>query len=296
MKFKVWLVGIIITISICIRVYYRFFNPNVVLTFFDVGQGDAALIQLPFGETILIDAGGGYGQWDVGRRLLSKELRYKSISTIDIAVLTHPDQDHAMGFRGILEQFSVGELWLNPNFLKLPQPELVGQLKQWIKPTSTKLVPINLPFKTEIGRSTWTALMAKGLKSTNNRSLVFELEVYGCRILLTGDIEKTAEAQLLSLLHPVDILKVAHHGSKGASHSSFVRRVSPILSIISAGRNNHYGHPHFQTFNRLNKFGHVLRTDYHGYVELTLTPSGRVNCQSAEGACLGFTCREAVSY
>src|SRR5437660_1437808 len=95
------------------RFHDRFVDSTLRVTFFDVGQGDAILAELPRGKTLLVDAGGGFGDYDMGKAELLLELARRGILSLDAVLLTHPDQDHGYGFLGVLQNFAVGALWLN---------------------------------------------------------------------------------------------------------------------------------------------------------------------------------------
>jgi competence protein ComEC len=129
---------------------------------------------------------------------------------------------------------------------------------------------------------TWLSPAESGIPGeadANNHSVVLLLAAYGKRVLFTGDIEQSAEEQLLQREAPylpaVDVLKVAHHGSKTSTTASFLERTRPRVAVISAGRNNRYGHPSADVLSRLEQAGTaVLRTDRDGAITLTLRPDG----------------------
>jgi competence protein ComEC len=136
-----------------------------------------------------------------------------------------------------------------------------------------------------VGRWQLTVLHPERAESrgTNERSLVLRAEVLGRSVLLTGDMESWAESRLLDCcerqLH-VDILKVAHHGSKTSSTESFLDAVSPHLALISAGVKNLYHHPSPIVLDRLREHGaRVLRTDRNGMVLLRFQADGRTHLE-----------------
>ena len=129
-------------------------------------------------------------------------------------------------------------------------------------------------------------------KKNNNLGLWMELNVYGCRFLLTGDMEKEAE-RLVSkkITPPFHVLKVAHHGSLTSSEREFLIRVLPAFSVISVGAENSYGHPKFQILERLRYFrSQILRTDFHGFISFKVSPSGKLTCTHSLGFCGEIQC------
>lgn len=271
-----------------IRLVTRFHGNHLTVYFFDVGQGDSALLQFPGGSTMLVDAGGGFGDWDCGSRVLLPELTQLGILSLDVALLTHPDQDHIYGFFGLLESLNIGTFWFHQAFEAHPR---VSHLRKrlcergvgsvaWKEPVQkfwhgTRLTLVPPPFEAH--------------KTSNNRSLVLYLDYGNCRLLFTGDIESETEAKIP--LWPSDVLKVAHHGSRGASSDDFLYHVKPQLALISSGAQNRYGHPHTEALDRLRSAqAQIFRTDFHGYLKLVVTAEGKIRCESFHGECGEWTC------
>ena len=206
-------VGFILVGFVAIRCWDRSHNQSLNLLFLDVGQGDSILLELPSGKRILVDGGGGFGKSDIGKRLVVPELARRSILSLDALWLTHPDADHAGGFKGVLEEMKVGELWVQESFMREPV-RLLKEIIQLARQNGTQLRLFNKDI-TELISGVEIRLHWLGDQGPeNNRSLVGEISFAGCKILLTGDIEAPAEEKLLNGLPPLDILKVAHHGSK----------------------------------------------------------------------------------
>ncbi len=276
------------------RLHSRFLDRTLRVTFFDVGQGDSILVQLPGGGTLLVDAGGGMGPWDMGKRELVPELARMGILSLDAILLTHPDQDHGYGFLGVLQGLAVGELWLNEGFI----------LEKKKKPLLSALIALARVAGARVRgfagteRRDWngvhvTLVPLSPDRSTNNRALVAALEYGGCRVLLTGDIEEAAERAWKELPGSgPTLLKVAHHGSKTSSTPAFLAKADPKWAVISVGLGNHYGHPSPGVGARLRaRRTEVLRTDFHGYVRFAFSEDGRVECASSHGSCGVSRCR-----
>jgi competence protein ComEC len=279
------------------RYYHRFLNPNLRITFYDVGQGDAALVQFPYGKNWLIDSGGGNFRWDMGSRVLFPELTRLGILTIDAAILSHPDKDHSQGFTSLLKELTVKELWYNAVF---HDHKKLSQLRSDDKNQQTKFLPISKP-KSHLENGVRVSLFplrSKIVRETNNQTLLLHLSFSGCSILFMGDTEHEGEFSALPwLTSPVSLLKVAHHGSKTSSTEIFLKKVRPRVGIISVGNPNYYGHPHPRILTRFQKRRiPVLRTDFHGYVQFTITPKGEAICNSALGPCGIINCQRSQHF
>jgi competence protein ComEC len=242
------------------------------VTAIDVGQGDSILVVLPQGETILVDGGGRlvYGRQrksnlDIGEDVVSPYLWNRGIRRIDVMVATHAHQDHIGGLAALVSNFRPKALWTGAN----PPPELLDTARRLAIP-SVRQHPTG-PFELSGARIEVLAPArdyAAG-KPGNNDSLVLRIS-YGSRsFLLTGDMERAIEAQLLASgadLH-ADVLKVGHHGSRTSSIQPFLDAVSPSVALVSAGFENSFGHPHPDVLARLSaRHAAILRTDLDGRV------------------------------
>jgi len=272
-----------------LRIYERFFNTNLKITFFDVGQGDSALIELPKGKNILVDAGGGTINSNMGERILLKEFSRKWILTLDIGILSHPDSDHGFGFLGVFKNISVKEFWVGPFYSN----NLTKMLNSYIKNKNILLRRFSKKEEMEINGVKIKIFSINKLKNTNNQSLILLLEYKGCKILFPGDIEKEAEKEVLKELEDkITVLKVPHHGSKTSSSFSFINKLKPVFSVISVGMNNIYGHPHFEVSRNYKTLGtYLLRTDFHGFTEFTISSDGVISCNNYYGHCGRSRCR-----
>lgn len=243
------------------------------LTFLDVGQGDAALIQFPEGQTMLVDGGGRYGDFDAGRLAVAPYLWDRSVRRIDYLVATHPQADHAGGLIYILRKFPVGEIWTNgvtkealffADFIRA-----AGE-----RGLSTKTIGRQEP-PLEIGGTTVSILHPGSVSShvqDNNRSLVIRIQYGKYSFLFTGDIEAQAERELLRWGPTLSstVLKVPHHGSRSSIEPEFLLHVCPRMAIISSGASNPYGQPAPETLAAYRLLGsQVYRTDREGAIVVT---------------------------
>lgn len=242
------------------------------VTAIDVGQGDSILVVLPQGQTILVDGGGRlvYGRQrksnlDIGEDVVSPYLWSRGIRRIDVIVATHAHQDHIGGLAALVSNFRPNILWTGAN----PPPELLDLAGRLGIPAVRQHPAGPFPLSGARIEVLAPAEDYAAAKPGNNDSLVLRIS-YGSRsFLLTGDMERVIEAQLLASgadLH-ADVLKVGHHGSRTSSIQAFLDAVSPSVALVSAGFENGFGHPHRDVLARLSaRHAAILRTDLDGRV------------------------------
>jgi len=250
-------------------------NPsrNLRIDFLDVGQGDSALVTMPDGTTLLVDAGGNTmdSARRIGETVVSEYLWWRGLSEIDYVLPTHADADHIDGLNDVLENFTVRAALIARS--PADDPEF-AKFSQTLARTNTHSGTIEAGDVINFGDVAVSVLwpLAGGEKSTNNDSIVLRIQ-YGERsILLTGDIEQAAERSLLASqqqLH-ADVIKVPHHGSKTSSTEAFVAATNPQFAIISVGRTSRFGHPHKEVVERWQSSGAtVLTTGHSGTITVT---------------------------
>lgn len=244
-------------------------------TFLDVGQGDAALIDLPDGRLMMVDTGGAaMGGPDPGAHVIAPLLRARRRWRIDVLVLSHPHPDHYGGLEAVLEAASVGEVWDTGQAERETPAGPVMQMLRQLQARGARLVrPPELcakprDFGAVRARVLWPCPEYDPGWGANDNSLVIELRYGRRRLLLTGDAEAHAEAGLLRRgLRSVDVLKVGHHGSRTSTGAALLDRLRPRIAVVSAGRANPFGHPHTEVWRRLtNRVEGAFRTDLDGAV------------------------------
>jgi len=257
------------------------------ITVLDVGQGDSILVEGGRGGRMLIDGGP-----DPDRLLVELDRRLPPWDRrIDVLVLTHPHEDHVAGLAILLERYRVGRIY--ETGMRGPGPgyrafahDLAGPSAppDGILATGARIALDDIRFQVlwpDPGRVPREPPDAG--RGINDVSIVLLGEVAGRRFLLTGDVEDDVDPLLAQRgLPPIDILKVAHHGSATASTPAFLDAVRPRVAIVSAGAGNPYGHPARSTIDRLAATGaRVLRTDTDGSVAVTIAPDGAIGVSSS---------------
>jgi competence protein ComEC len=229
--------------------------------FLDVGQGDAALVTMPDGTTLLVDGGGNTTEASrrIGETVVSEYLWWRGLSEIDYVLATHADADHIDGLNDVLRNFSVRSALVART--PADDPEF-AKFSQTLAQTRTHLETVQAGDTTRFGEVEITVLWppAGGDTSGNNDSVVLRIQFGGRSILLTGDVEKAAEISLISSQLKVNVVKVPHHGSKTSSTDAFVLATKPTFAIISVGRQSRFGHPHKEVVERWQANGATVLT------------------------------------
>lgn len=266
----------------------RFWHDDLRVTVLDVGQGSSALVEFPGGETLLID-GGGYTDnrtFDVGQRIIAPFLRYRKIMQVDTVLLSHPSSDHMNGLIYVVSHFRPRVLlWTGDR----ASTASFAAFEQAVSASGVQVTPLaETDREVTIGgvavRILHPATHDVGAphrqlagETSNNRSIVVKLAIGDCGILLPGDIEARAEAQLIDRCRrelKCQILVAPHHGSRTSSSMAFLGAVQPQVVVISAGWQNRFGFPHRAVLERYRSVAEgIYRTDRHGAV--TLRSDGR---------------------
>ena len=247
------------------------------VTFLDVGQGDATLIDLPDGSLMAIDAGGApNGGPDPGERSVLPLLRARRRERIDWMVITHPHPDHYGGLEATASGVSMGEVWDSG---QAHDENAGGELAQLLDRLVAGGARLRRPAALcgpprRLGGAFVEVLSPcprfdPGYEPNDN-SLVLRIR-YGRRVFLfAGDAEGHAEATLRGHVGRVDVLKVGHHGSRTSSGPAFLAELRPRFAVISTGLGNRFGHPHAEVTSRLEGATEaVFRTDLDGGVVVT---------------------------
>jgi len=252
---KYWrgVVLVILFLSVGIVFYFAFQTQNhpLRIAFLDVGQGDAIFIESPTGNQIIFDGG-------PGSTLVSEVSKQMSLfdRNIDMIVVTNPDKDHFEGFIPLLSRYTVAAV-LEPG-VSADENAVYAELQRVMAAQNILKIEARTGQKIMLGGGAYIEILFPDRDvedvSHNDGSLVARL-VYGeTSVMLTGDTTKNIENYLVKKYPDSldsDILKVAHHGSHTSTSDAFVKAVSPDIAVISAGKENSYGHPRQVTLDTL---------------------------------------------
>ena len=242
-------------------------RPPLRLTILDVGQGLAVVAEV--GKKLLVyDAGPYYSsQFNAGSGVIAPYIKSRGLNRVDKLIISHGDLDHAGGFQGLNVAIDVKQNLLAPGYFDKvkTQPSMPKNIlrcdnsKHWAWPyrSSTKidvewiLFDVLMPFKTA---------SSEKMPDDNNFSCVLLIRWRDKSILLSGDIERSAENNLLKRykIEPLTVLLAPHHGSQTSSSQSFVDQLQPMHVVFSAGYRHHFGHPHSDVIKRYKDLGSVL--------------------------------------
>jgi competence protein ComEC len=293
---------------------YRFgdWTTRSTVSFLDVGQGDAILIRTPQGRTILVDGGGtmrvhrpgeewriGRDPYEIGEDLLVPLLMKRGVRRIDLMIATHGDLDHVGGLAAVAQALPTERIVFNGRLSDTPA---FARLMAVALERRIPLHAAGYGLSIEADRYTRldflhpeTAETPVPERDQNRFSLAFLLTMHGSRLLFTGDMDAGAERETILRLRsagagtggagpgaaaegvrePVDVMKIAHHGSRSSTTELWLNRWKPRLAVISVGERNVYGHPGREVLERLERRGiPVLRTDLHGEIRLLVRPDG----------------------
>lgn len=268
-----------------------YLDSSTKITFLNVGQGDCAIIEMPYRkEVIMIDTGGllrfEQEEWketkeiyEVGRQIVVPFLKGKGITKIDTLVITHADADHMEGAEEVLREIRVKEIHITPNSAgKEVMQEVIDEAKKQQIPVIEKMAGDQIDSAYFFLRYISPMdLVYEG----NNDSLVLSMQNAFFHGLFTGDLETEGEEELIrkygKSLQYITLLKIGHHGSKTSSSQSFLEITRPRISIISAGFHNRYGHPHPEVVERLNILKlPFLQTGIDGTIQVEITKKGDI--------------------
>lgn len=259
---KQWVFSHIITVFILFLTLFQVFkitgHGNSV-SFLDVGQGDAVLIQTSEFKNILIDTGPD------GKVVeeLSKKMNFFN-KTIDLLIITHPHNDHFVGFFDIINKYKINKVAItgvaSSNYL-------YSEFLKEIKLRDINLFFLDKNHDFQIGNDSFldnlypfdNNLIGRKVHNLNNTSIVSQLNVIKDDqlipvILFTGDAEHEEEREVLLSGQSIDspILKIGHHGSKTATSNMFLTAVKPQKAIVSVGIDNTFNHPSPETIDKLD--------------------------------------------
>lgn len=271
------------TLDVTYWVWRVYGQEDLRITFFDVGKGNAALVEFPRGKKMLIDGGGiPRGTFDIGRMVVAPALWHEKIRRLDWVVLSHPDEDHMGGLPFLVEAFQPKAFWHMGACVESISFERL------MKAVGSAGVKVSLPEEVFPGEEIEGVRVevlhplaggmprtGRSLSKINDRSLVLRISWGPWGVLFPGDLEKAGEAELVGTigegLESV-VLLCPHHGSRSSCSTPFLDSVSPWLCVVSCGGASK-NFPHPEVLGRLALRGtRVMRTDQAGAIQLRITP------------------------
>ena len=266
--------------------------PALRISILDVGQGDAALVETPGGDRLLIDAGGhARGRFDVGERVVAPALWRRGMARLTHLALTHNDADHIGGAAAIVAAMRPAQVWVPPDWERWSASASLARLREALRRAGSRVRLVQRG----------DAICLRGARivilhpprdwpaaaSENDASLVLRAAASGRAALFMADAGRLAESALPSALLEADMLKVGHHGSRSSSGAGFLSHVRPRLAVISCGRDNRFGHPHPEVLQALRGArARICRTDRDGTIQIDL---------GVEGTRLGAPCARVTA-
>ena len=243
------------------------------VTFLDVGQGDGIVLRFA-SRAILVDCGSSQ-QKSVGEKVLVPYLRSQGVTYVDLAVMTHGDQDHINGIRYLLEHPESGIRLGGLMMPKAGNDEIYGKMAELAKEQEIPVYYAAAGDRIEniAGKGMYMECLSpegeEKFSDRNEESLVFRVTYDRFSMMLMGDLETGGEENLVEsgVLSPVTVLKAGHHGSATSSGESFLEKLSPEITVLSYGRKNRYGHPAKEVKERLGNIGsEIFETGISGAV------------------------------
>ena len=236
-------------------------NHNLNITYLDVGQADAILIQND-GHNMLIDAGN-----NEDGPLLVQYFKEQNITKFDYLIATHPHEDHIGGMDDIVKNCDIDKIYM-PDVTTTTKTflDLLDAIEE--KNMTFDVPKINQSFT--LGHTLFQVIYTgNDKKNLNNASIVLKASFKNTSYLFTGDATSEVEKKILKKDIQATVLKVGHHGSKYSTTTTFLEKVNPTYAIISVGKNNSYNHPNQTTLDKLTKKNiEIHRTDQEGSIFL----------------------------
>ncbi len=278
MKIRIAIVVMSAVVIFCFGVYQYFVysQKQLVVVFCNVGQGDGIYIRTPSGVDVVVDAGPDASML----RCLARHMPIWD-RNIELVFATHPDADHIGGFKYILDSYSVdlyntSDAEKDTGLFKLLSEKLKGKnisVRELILGDSFKLGD-NLTLTTQ-----WPTreFLKIGDADSNRYSLVQMLNFYNFNILLTGDADFDIVDGVITSINKknisIEIFKLPHHGSRTGVGPQTFTYTKPVLSIISAEKDNRYGHPHKEVLTELGKYKLKFLETKNGDIKITTNGS-----------------------
>ncbi|MBR6013531.1 MAG: DNA internalization-related competence protein ComEC/Rec2 [Selenomonadaceae bacterium] len=257
---------ILLLLIILLAVNFFKTDNNLEVNFIDVGQGDCAVVFTPNKKCLIFDTGGVRDKnFDVGERILIPYLKHENIFEVEKIFLTHAHEDHSGGAGTLIKKFPVHEI-ITAGENKSDYAAIFGIAEE----KTRNLRAGQQGEKFFIDGVEVEIIFAPKVGTGNEISNVYKISYGNIKFLITGDLVKENESQILSEKTDVSstVLKVGHHGSATSSSEEFLKAVNPKCSVISVGYGNNFGHPRKEILERLeNIHTKIFRTDKDGLIK-----------------------------
>ena len=261
--------------------------------FLDVDQADATLVRFPDGRSLLVDAAGQVrGRADVGGQVVVPAVWALGVRRLDYLAITHGHPDHIGGAGAVLRDLRPREVWEG---IPVPSSEPLAALRAGARAVGAGWRVLATGDIENVGgvrvrvahppAPDWERPRVR-----NDDSLVLELRYGDVSVVLPGDVETGVERAVAAALEPASwrVVKAPHHGSRTSSSAAFVEALRPVLAVVSAGRDNGFGHPHSEVVARYESAGAVvLATGEEGAIEIC-TDGRDLAVSSHDGRRLAF--------
>jgi competence protein ComEC len=255
---------------------------SLMVTFLDVGQGDAAFLRFPNHRTMLIDAGGADRNWDNGTATILPFLKKNGTLKLDYLVASHAHDDHVGGFPALLRSIEIDTVVLNAYPYHSKRFKLIRRLcRERGIPILTAArgdrICADPSCRVYVLHPDSVCAAAHNFSGSecNNSSLVLKVQYGEMGLLFTGDLEKSAEPRIIMYgdFLESEILKIAHHGSSTSTSDDLLKQTNPVIAIVPVGLKNKFRHPSPKTLARLHeRYIRVYRTSHTGAVMFRIMP------------------------
>ena len=258
MRYKVlrkYFITAFATLSVILIIHEAMRLNDIEVHFVSVGQGDAAVISLPYKTTVLTDTGGteNFSDYNHGEEEFVPYLKFNVLSTIDAALISHFHSDHAIGMISVMQNFKVDKLYLPYHD---ENDEICKELISTAEKSGTNIIYVSdrqtIDFTDDLKATVINTSDTAENENLNEKCAVYKFEYGDFSVLFTGDIGNTTENKIISKGYDIDcdVLKVPHHGSKNSSSDEFLEASSPEFAIAGIGFNNVHGFPAKETLER----------------------------------------------